>query len=153
MQESTPTVAKNRYSADNHASEIELKTFLDQLSVEQLETAMPAGWNVLSVFAHVAFWDIRALILIEKWEKEGIQLSAIDTDVINEVTRPIFLTLNAIKAKNMVIDYAKKIDEKIDNLEPGLMQIIEAEGKNVHFNRAKHRRMHIDEVKKALGLS
>jgi len=144
---------KNSYSEQNHASEIELINFVSKLTPDQLKTTMPAGWDVLSVLAHVVFWDIRALTLIEKWESGEIKVSEVDTDVINEVTRPIFLTLDLAKAIAMIIDYSKMIDEKIDSLSPEFIARIEAEGKNVHLNRSKHRRMHIDEIKQILQLA
>lgn len=142
----------NNYTEQNHESEIELVNFISKLTPAQLTTTMPAGWDVLSVLAHVVFWDIRGLTLIEKWEKEGIHISEVDTDVINEVTRPIFLALDPAKATAMISAYSKLIDEKIDALAPDFIARIEAEGKNVNLNRAKHRRMHIDEIKQVLHL-
>jgi len=144
---------KNSYSEQNHESEIEFINFISKLAPAQLTTAMPAGWDVISVLAHVVFWDIRALTLIEKWEKEGIRISEVDTDVINEVTRPIFLALDPAKAVEMITAYSKMIDEKIDGLTPEFIERIETEGKNVHLNRVKHRRMHMDEIKLVLHLS
>lgn len=144
---------KNSYSDQNHESEIELVTFINKLSPEQLTTSMPAGWDVLSVLAHVVFWDIRALTLIEKWEKGGINISEADTDIINEVTRPIFLALDPAKAVEMIVAYSEIINEKIDGLTPEFIEQIETEGKNVNLNRAKHRRMHMDEIKQVLHLS
>jgi hypothetical protein len=144
---------KNSYSEQNHESEIELITFISKLTPAQLTTTMPAGWDVLSVLVHVVFWDIRALTLIEKWEKEGIRISEVDTDVINEVTRPIFLALDPANAIAMIAAYSKQIDEKIAGLTPEFIERIETEGKNVHLNRAKHRRMHMDEIKQVLHLA
>ncbi len=143
---------KNSYSEQNHESETELVNFISKLTPAQLTTAMPAGWDVLSVLVHVVFWDIRALTLIEKWEKEDIRISEVDTDVINEVTRQIFLALDPAKTVEMIVACSKKIDEKIDGLTPEFIERIEAEGKNVHLNRAKHRRMHMDEIKQVLHL-
>jgi hypothetical protein len=144
---------KNSYSELNHESENELVSFINNLTPEQLTTSMPAGWDVISVLAHVVFWDIRALTLINKWEKEGIHVSEVDTDVINEVTRPIFLSLEPASAVAMIAAYSKLIDEKIDGLTPEFIESIEIQGKNVHLNRAKHRRMHIEEIKQVLHLA
>lgn len=142
----------NSYSKENHSSRNELANFIQQLTEKQLAHEMPAGWNVLAVLAHVAFWDQRALTLIKKWQSEGITPSLIDTDVINEVTRPIFLTLDAAKGKQMVINAAEEIDKTIESLSPQFINEIEEKGKNVHLNRAKHRLMHIAEIKSALEL-
>lgn len=145
---------KNQYSEKNASSFIELQNFISRLTAEQLGSNMPAGWNVLAVLAHIAFWDIRALTLINRWETEGINHpSEIDADLVNEVTRPIFLLLDQAKAKEMILDYAKKIDEKIDSLSPDFVKKIETEGKNVHLDRSKHRLMHIIEIKQVIEMS
>ena len=38
---------------------------------------LPAGWTVAAVLGHLAFWDQRAFILLEQWEKTGTAPAAI----------------------------------------------------------------------------
>ena len=140
----------NIYSEINRNSRNELISFIQQLSDKQLAHEMPAGWSVLAVLTHLAFWDLRALILIKKWQSEGITHSIIDTDVINEVSRPLLLAIDPTKGKQLVIDVAEEIDLTIESLSPQFINDIEEKGKTVHLNRAKHRLMHIAEIKKAL---
>lgn len=138
------------FSQENHASQLELTEFISQLSNEQLYREMPAGWNVLAVLAHLAFWDQRAIILIKKWQQEGISGSPMDIDVINETTRIFFRDLDPEKTKRSVSQSAVEMDALIDSLPDDFLQEIREKGSTVHLNRAEHRRMHVKEIKSAL---
>jgi hypothetical protein len=81
------------YSSENSAALEQLKTYLAGLSEAELSQPMPAGWTPAAVLGHLAFWDQRALTLIEKWEKSGIEPSPIDSDVVNEATRGLCLAI------------------------------------------------------------
>ena len=144
---------KNLHSSQNESSRKELAEFITQLSDEQLTQIMPADWSVSAVLAHLAFWDLRALNLIKKWQSEGITPSAIDTDLVNEVSRPLLLAISPRKAVALVLSCAEEIDNAIDALNPGFLADVEENGKTVHLNRAQHRLMHLTEIKKELGLS
>ena len=73
---------------DNASENAHLRKLVDQLSDADLRLPMQAGWTVAAVLGHMAFWDQRAITLIAKWQKEGVGPSAVDTDVVNEATRP-----------------------------------------------------------------
>jgi hypothetical protein len=127
------------------------RTFLAGLSEKDLSTRMPAGWTVSAVLGHLAFWDQRALTLLDKWEKEGINDSVIDTDVVNEVTRYLCLAIPPKVAVEIFLHTAETLNERISKLDPKWTSEIEEKGKNVHLNRAKHREMHMEDIKAALG--
>lgn len=135
---------------ENSTSQTELINFVNSLSYEQLNQEMPAGWTVLAVFAHLAFWDQRAITLLKKWQEAGISTSLNDTDVINEVTRPFFRVLDPEQGKQLVLTTAAETDELIASLPETFFNDVMENGKTVHLNRAEHRRMHIQEIKQAL---
>lgn len=138
------------FREENNASRNELIRFVNQLTTDQLLVEMPAGWNVLAALAHLAFWDLRASTLIKKWQSEGISLSVVDTDVVNEITRPLFRVLDPQKGKEVVLEAATEVDSLIASLPVEFLNEIVEKGTNVHLNRAKHRTMHMDEIKNAL---
>jgi hypothetical protein len=139
-------------SQENRASRIELTRLVNGLSIDQLYHEMPAGWNVLAVLAHLAFWDQRAITLINKWQKDGISPSLNDTDVINESTRTFFRELDPERGKTLVLTTAQETDDLINSLPDDFLNEIKEKGTTVHLNRAEHRKMHIAEIKAALGL-
>ncbi|MPM58569.1 hypothetical protein SDC9_105400 [bioreactor metagenome] len=139
-------------SKENNTSRNELINFVNSLSQAQLYQELPAGWNVLAVLAHLAFWDQRAITLLNKWQKEGISASPNDTDVVNETTRSFFRVLDPERGKQLVLATAQEIDQKIESMPVAFYNDVIVKGTTVHLNRAEHRRMHIEEIKQALAL-
>jgi hypothetical protein len=141
----------NAYTLDNTNSRQELTAFTGRLTDAQLRQPLEAGWTVASVLAHLAFWDQRALTLLQKWQAEGISASPIDVDVINEVTRPLFKALEPHAAVNLVISTAEAVDAAIEQLTPEFIAQVETDGKTVRLNRALHRRDHLTQMKAVVG--
>jgi len=128
-----------------------LRQFLSTCTEADLATPMPAGWTVSGVLCHLTFWDQRALTLLDKWEKDGIEYSTIDTDVVNEVTRSLCLAVPPEQAVVLFLRTAETLDGRISGLEPSRIIDIEEKGKNVRLLRADHREMHLADIKKVLG--
>lgn len=136
---------------DNADSTEQLKKLVGRLSDEELRTPMPAGWTISTVLAHLAFWDQRAIILIEKWKREGVSPSPMDMDVVNDVTREVFRAIEPRRAAELVVAVAEEVDKVIAGLTPEMVEAIETKGTTVRLKRAIHRRMHIEEIEKVLG--
>jgi len=134
----------------NASANADFRSRVESLSAEELCTPMEAGWTVSAVLAHLAFWDQRAITLIEKWKREGVGESPIDTDVVNEVTRRLCLVIPPQAAVRLVLSAADGIDGLIQGLSPEVLEAIQTKGTTVHLNRAQHRRTHLDEIEKAL---
>ncbi len=138
--------------SDNQTEREHLTRLVNQLSDEQLTHPMPAGWTVAAVLAHLAFWDQRALVLLEKWDREGIGPSPIDTDLVNEVMRTLCLAIPPRQAAQLAIDCAARVDHTIERLSPQMVANVEQRGGTVHLKRADHRRTHLGEIERLLGL-
>jgi hypothetical protein len=121
------------------------------LSDEELVRPMDAGWTPAAVLAHLAFWDTRAVILIRKWQKEGVGDSPTDTDVINEATRELCLAIRPRAAAALALEKAKELDGIISALSPEWVDRIVEIGKTVHLKRFPHRKEHLDEIERVLG--
>jgi hypothetical protein len=79
--------------AENDVERERLKAFVGRLSDEELSRPMAADWTVAGVLAHMAFWDARALHLMDKWES-GVAPSAADyepedIDWVNDASKPL----------------------------------------------------------------
>ena len=146
-------MALDRACVSENAAELEhLQALVRRLTDEQLARQLEAGWTVSAVLAHLAFWDQRALVLLDKWAKEGIGPSPVDTDVVNEVTRLLCLAIPPRAAAELAVECARQIDQAIERLSPERVADIESIGTTVRLNRAHHRRDHLGEIEKALGL-
>jgi len=140
------------YTLENAAEREHLSSLVSRLTDEELARPLDAGWTVSAVLAHLAFWDHRALVLIKKWEKDGIGPSPMDTDVVNEATRLHCLAIPPRAAAELAISCAQNIDQALERISPAIAAEIERIGKTVRLNRANHRRDHLGQIEKALGI-
>ena len=139
--------------ADNKVWADRLAALVAQLSDSDLVRPLEAGWTVSSVLAHLTFWDIRIVTLLEKWSSEdAIGPSEIDADLINEVTRCQFLTIPPRTAAEMAVSWAHKANAAIEAINPQTAAEILAKAPNVRLDRTHHRKAHIEEIESELGL-
>lgn len=140
----------NELTKKNTVSLQQYRDLLSTCSDEDLTTPMPAGWTVSAVLMHLLFWDQRALTLLEKWEKDSIEFSPVDIDVVNEVSRYMCLAVPPRIAVNMFLLTADALNDRISRIDQKWIAEIEEKGKNVNLDRAKHREMHLADIKKVL---
>jgi hypothetical protein len=126
-----------------------LEALVQRLSDAQLAQALPDGWTVAAVLAHLAFWDNRAAVLVERWRRSGVGPSEADVDVINDALKPQWLALAPRVAAEGAVQAARAADAALDALDQAfLQQIVAANAINV--SRALHRAEHLDQIEEAL---
>jgi DinB superfamily len=143
-----------RYVTENNAERARLQALVKTLSDADLGRAMPAGWTVAGILAHLAFWDQRALVLLESWETQGAPPPAndeADVDWINDAAKPLFLALPPRRAAEVALAVAEAVDRKVETLADDLVRRNAAAGNPVNLVRATHRREHLDEIQQVLG--
>jgi hypothetical protein len=139
------TIEKNR-------SEHEiLARLVSRLTDAELARPLEAGWTAAAALAHLAFWDARAILLIEKWNREGIGPSPADTDIINDSAKELCLAIPPRKAAELAVRKSLEINRVIENLAPEIIERIQAIGTAVHLTRYEHKRMHLEEIERAVG--
>jgi hypothetical protein len=131
---------------------------VERASDADLARPLEAGWTVSAVLAHLAFWDQRALILIERWEKEGPQttprgIEGKDVDWINDSAKALCLALPPRAAARLAVATAEAVDRRVEALSSEFVAANTAAGKPLTLVRAEHRREHLDEIEHALGQS
>jgi hypothetical protein len=141
----------NAYSAQNAAWREKLIAITARLSDKDLgRSAGGPGWTVGGLLGHLAFYDIRASVLLDRWKKDGISPSPNDVDIVNDATKPFLNAVAPSEMKRLVVQAATAIDAAIEALDPGFLAKIEADGKPVRLNRAAHREHHLEQIEKAL---
>ena len=79
-------VGANVGYVDQNREQLErLRRLVEQLSDDDLRRELPDGWTIADALAHLAFYDRRAQILLERFAREGVFASPYDYDTINEV--------------------------------------------------------------------
>jgi len=141
------------YVQANAVEREHLLSLINRLTDDELSQPLAAGWTVAGVFAHLAFWDLRALTLLKKWKQNGIGPSPIDTDIVNEAMREHCIAISPRAATRLAISTASAIDEAIELLDAPMFTEVETNGSTVHLNRASHRQEHLSQIEQALGIS
>lgn len=140
------------YVARNDAERARLKALVAEGSDARLGKAMPGGWTVAGVLAHLAFWDQRVLVLLERWQREGAPPpppNTADVDWINDAAKPLLLALPPRRAAELALAVAEAVDGRLAALPDDLIERNAAAGSPLNFMRADHRREHLDEIERA----
>jgi hypothetical protein len=144
------------YVADNDAQRERLRALVARLSDAELGRPLPAGWTIAGVLGHLAFWDQRILVLLERWEQQGpaavpraLDHADVD-DWINDAAKPLLLALPARRVADLAVSVAEAVDRKAELLPDELVARNVAAGSPVNLLRAQHRREHLDEIERAL---
>lgn len=148
-------VADRSYVAQNDAQRERLRALSERLSDEQLARQVGAGWTIAGVLAHLAFWDQRALILLERWERGGPgaappPINHADVDWINDAAKALCLALPPRAAARLALITAEAVDRRVAVLSDERVAANAAAGSPLNLLRAQHRREHLDEIERAL---
>lgn len=148
--------ADRAYVAENQAQLARLRALVDRLSDQELAQPMPAGWTVAGVLAHLAYWDQRIVVLMDRWGADGrgtppplIDEAAVEW--VNDAGKPLCLALPPREAARMAIAAAKAADQRVAEASDALLAANAAAGSPLSMLRAEHRREHLDEIDRILS--
>jgi hypothetical protein len=141
-----------RYEANNTAEREHMAALMKHLTDEELSQPVGgSGWTVAGLLAHLAFWDRRALLLLRKWQAQGIGPSAMDIDIVNDTAREFLVALPVQTAVRLTLEAAEAIDAEVESLSAELRTEVETKGKTVWLDRGAHRRNHLAQIERALA--
>ena len=113
-------VAQNREQLER------LRRLVARLSDDDLRRELPDGWTIADVLAHLAFYDRRAAILLERFVDEGVFASPYDYETINAALPHLTRRIPPREIVAEVVEAAEAAD------------------------RADHRRSHLDDIEALL---
>jgi hypothetical protein len=129
-----------------------LRELLAQLSDEQLAHPLEGGWTVGATLAHLAFWDQRAVHLLDRWEKQGVGPSEMDVDILNRACLPQWLALAPRTAADIALKTAEAIDKKIESISQEIFDwCLTNPVCPINIERYKHRAEHIEQIQQAVS--
>ena len=143
------------YVGENDAQRERLRALVRRLTDQELGRPMSAGWTIAGVLGHLAFWDQRVLVLLERWERAGPSavppvLDHAAVDWINDAAKPLLLALLPRRAADLAVSIAEAVDRKVKALPDEFVVRNVAAGTPVNLLRAEHRREHLDEIERTL---
>ena len=136
---------------DNARSRRKLEALAQRLSEADLLRTTSDGWSVASLFAHLAFWDRRVLVLLRRWKEKGVDESPVDSDALNDALQPLCRALDPHTAVRLCLASAEAADAELETISSGLIAQIEASPTHFRFNRGLHRNDHLDQIERLLS--
>ncbi len=144
------------YVARNDTQRRRLRALVDRLGDDDLRRPLSAGWTVAGALAHLAFWDQRAIVLLDAWKGKGAATVPGDfddemVDWINDAAKPLCLAVAPREAARLAVTAADEADRAVAALSDEMVAAATARRTGVYVLRAEHRQEHLDEIERALG--
>ena len=136
------------FRAENARERERLKSLVARLSDADLQRSVGHGWTVATTLVHLAFWDLRAVTLIDRYEREGVRPSPVDIDVVNDTVRALGAAMPPRAAARLAIEAA---DSRVEALADRVLDAVAAAGNPFTPSRHVHRAEHLDEIERALS--
>jgi hypothetical protein len=144
-------MAMDRSFQTGNARERErLAALVGRMSDADLTRSVGHGWTVAATLVHLAFWDLRAVRLMEQYEKGGVAPSAVDVDVINDTVQALAQAIPPRAAARLAVDAAERVDRRLEALPDRLLDGVVALNRPFNPERHIHRAEHLDEIERAL---
>lgn len=134
----------------NTAERVRLETLVARLGDPDLVRPFAGGWTVAAKLAHLAFWEQRALVLLQKWEHEGAGPSPVDDGVVNDALLPQWRVLPARAVTRHLVEVVRAVDRTLESAGDEVIAAVDAAGRPFTPFRSYHRAEHLDEIERAL---
>jgi Mycothiol maleylpyruvate isomerase N-terminal domain len=129
-----------------------LRALVARLDDAALRSAVNEYWTVAGVLGHMAYWDVRVLVLAEKIRSGQPWVAGDqepDGDWLNDSTRPFIHAIPPREAAQMAVRIAEETDALVAELPLGRMQPLD-ESSPIWPGRSDHRAEHLDEIEASL---
>jgi hypothetical protein len=138
-------------TAANRDATRDLDALLARLGDADLERDLGEGWTVAVALAHAAFWDRRAVLVFERWTRDGTPYRDQDDDILNDALFDEWQALPPRAAADLALAAAKAIDATVEGLRDDIVAAVIAQGDSFLLTRSNHRREHIEQIEAALA--
>jgi hypothetical protein len=119
------------------------------LSDNELLQRINNKWTVSATMAHVAFWDLRVMHLLDATKRNG-KLTAPEIDIaVNDIMDVLLSAIPPRLAAQIAFQTAEALDEMLGNFPPDLLEEIHARYERWVL-RALHRNAHLDAIEASL---
>jgi len=149
-------VADDRlFIGENTRQRERLRALVERLDDEALSAPVNEFWTVAGVLGHIAYWDIRVLVLAEKiarGEPWAAGDAEPDGDWLNDSTRPLIHAIPPRDAAQFALRIAEETDALVATLPLDRMWPDDPDSP-ISAARSEHRGEHLDEIEAALGRS
>jgi DinB superfamily len=142
------------FIADNRRERERLRALVARLSDADLARPLNEQWNVAATLAHMAFWDWRALTLVDRFAEGSFTLppeNDIDVDATNQAAFRLAEALPLREMARLALAAAEAVDGRLEAASPALLDALPEEDCPVNPWRSEHRAEHLDEIERLLA--
>jgi uncharacterized damage-inducible protein DinB len=140
------------YIQENDRERERLREFINRADDDALAAPANESWTVAAVLGHMAYWDIRVLVLAEKIDR-GEPWVAGDAepegDWLNDSTRPLIHAIAPRATAELALRIAEETDARVAELPLDRMYPLDPDSP-ISPARSAHRGEHLDELEQAL---
>ncbi len=134
----------------NRASTERLKKLVNRLTDADLRHSVGPDWTVAITLAHLAFWDQRVQLVLDRTRKEGKLVPAdLDSSIVNDIALPTWKLVPGPDAAQLALATAEALDRSLEAFPAALLETVNAHNSR-WVSRYLHRNEHLDEVDRAL---
>lgn len=129
-----------------------LRELISRLDDDALAAPVNEYWTVAGVLGHIAYWDIRVLVLAEKIDRGEPWVpgdAEPDGDWLNDSTRPLIHAIAPRAAAELSLRISEETDARVAELPLDRMAPLDPDSP-IYPIRAEHRGEHLDELERAL---
>jgi hypothetical protein len=101
----------------------------------------------------MAFWDRRAVVVLERWAKDGTPYRDQDDDILNLALLDEWLALPPRATVELALSAARAANPVIERTPEHIWQALAGTHDMFLLHRANHRREHIAQIESVLALS
>jgi hypothetical protein len=130
-----------------------LRALVEGLDDDALSASVNEYWTVAGVLGHIAYWDIRVLVLAEKiarGEPFAPGDAEPDGDWLNDTTRPLIHAIPPRDAAQLALRIAEQCDALVAELPVDRMWPGDPDSP-INASRGDHRGEHLDEIEAVLA--
>jgi len=137
--------------AENETELARLRALISRLSDSDLKRPLTEGWTVSAALAHIAFWDQRCIILLDRWEHEPVADSPADGDPINDALLPLTLAIPPRDAAALAIQATEELHRRIAALPAERAALLLSMPESIWLPRSDHWAAHAEQIEAAIA--
>ena len=134
----------------NRESREYMRSVAENLTDEQMLTKVGEHWTVAIVYAHLAWWDLRVMYVLDMTEKNGkLFIPEVDT-FVNDLSLPLWAAIPPREAVRIALEVAENLDKRLEGYPTPLLEQVYNYNKRWVY-RTMHRHDHLGEAEHAVG--
>ena len=139
------------YTELNRAQRERLQRLVARLDDDNVRRQVTGGeWSIADTLAHLAFYDRRAEVLMQKFAREGVGPAPYDFQTINDALLPLSRRIPPRAIAEEAIAAAEAADAAAAAISKTLLDEIRARNE-VTPERWVHRKNHLDDIERTLS--